>query len=40
MLFGRHGAPGGAETLMETLVDVFLHGVIDTAATGSAAPPP
>jgi AcrR family transcriptional regulator len=32
MLFGRRGAPGGAETPMETLVDVFLHGVIDTAA--------
>jgi AcrR family transcriptional regulator len=28
MLFGRRGAPGG-ETPIETLVDVFLHGVVD-----------
>jgi hypothetical protein len=26
------GVPGGAETSIETLVDVFLHGVIDTTA--------
>ncbi|MGC5023018.1 TetR/AcrR family transcriptional regulator [Micromonospora sp. DT47] len=32
ILFGRRGAPGGAETPTETLVDVFLHGVVDTAA--------
>ncbi|MFI1197568.1 TetR/AcrR family transcriptional regulator [Micromonospora sp. NPDC020750] len=32
MLFGRRGTPGGAETRIETLVDVFLHGVVDSAA--------
>ncbi|WP_433343131.1 TetR/AcrR family transcriptional regulator [Micromonospora sp. CA-111912] len=32
MLFGRRGAPGGAETPIETLVDVFLHGVVGSAA--------
>jgi len=31
MLFGR-GGPGGVETPIETLVDVFLHGVVDTPA--------
>ena len=32
MLFGRRGAPGGIETPIETLVDVFLHGVVDKPA--------
>ncbi|MGC1210907.1 MAG: TetR/AcrR family transcriptional regulator [Micromonospora sp.] len=32
ILIGRRGAPGGAETPVETLVDVFLHGVVDVAA--------
>ena len=32
MLFGGRGIPGGVETSVETLVDVFLHGVVDTAA--------
>ncbi|RSM58143.1 TetR family transcriptional regulator [Actinoplanes sp. ATCC 53533] len=32
MLFGGRGVPGGVETSIETLVDVFLHGVIDAAA--------
>ncbi|PWR15947.1 hypothetical protein DKT69_08265 [Micromonospora sicca] len=32
ILMGRRGATGGAETPIETLVDVFLHGVVDTAA--------
>ncbi|MEU8327870.1 hypothetical protein [Micromonospora sp. NPDC048839] len=32
ILMGRRGAPGGAETRVETLVDVFLRGVVDTAA--------
>ena len=32
MLFGGRGIPGGVETSVETLVDVFLHGVIDNAA--------
>jgi hypothetical protein len=38
MLFGRRGAPGG-EAPIETLVDVFLHGVLDQAAgmTGHVA---
>jgi hypothetical protein len=32
MLLGRRGAPGGAETPIDTMVDVLLHGVIGTAA--------
>ncbi|MFG1837367.1 TetR/AcrR family transcriptional regulator [Micromonospora sp. NPDC049175] len=32
ILMGRRGAPGDAETRVETLVDVLLHGVVDTAA--------
>jgi AcrR family transcriptional regulator len=32
ILFGRRGAPGSAETPIDTMVDVFLHGVVDTAA--------
>jgi AcrR family transcriptional regulator len=30
LLFGRRGAPIGGETTMDTLVDVFLHGVLGT----------
>jgi len=39
LLFGRRGAPGG-ELTIETLVDVFLHGVVDRQAlipTGETA---
>ena len=32
ILMGRRGGPGGAETSVETLVDVFLHGVVDPAS--------
>lgn len=32
MLFGRRGTPGGDETAIETLVDVFLHGVVGNPA--------
>lgn len=32
MLFGGRGVPGGVETSIETMVDVFLHGVIGTTA--------
>ncbi|MEV0425897.1 TetR/AcrR family transcriptional regulator [Micromonospora sp. NPDC050495] len=35
MLFGRRGTPGGAETPIETLVDVFLHGVVGKPADPS-----
>ncbi|WFE33511.1 TetR/AcrR family transcriptional regulator [Micromonospora sp. WMMD975] len=32
ILMGRRGEHGGAETPVETLVDVFLHGVVDPAS--------
>jgi AcrR family transcriptional regulator len=32
MLFGRRGAPGGPATPVDTLVDVFLHGVVGAPA--------
>ena len=31
LLFGGRGMPGGTQTPTETLVDVFLHGIVDTA---------
>ncbi|MEV6368010.1 helix-turn-helix domain-containing protein [Micromonospora musae] len=35
MLFPRRGALGGTETPIETLVDVFLHGVVGNPASAS-----
>ena len=37
LLFGGRGARAGVETPLETLVDVFLHGVIEPAAGAQRA---
>ncbi|MDG4807587.1 TetR/AcrR family transcriptional regulator [Micromonospora sp. WMMD1120] len=35
ILMGRRGGHGGTETSVETLVDVFLHGVVDPASAAT-----